>query len=97
MARVKDDDVASALIWARNYGEIESYTLIAPSGRKWLVRTAVQTTIRGDEPGIGLMAAAPVPSNLVFTSREALAFAYGLAIAGAHHGRQAFAAREWDW
>lgn len=96
MARISDDEVRRCLTWARNYGEIESFKMVRPSGRKWLVRTTEQTTISGQV--LGWTERHAVPSELVFTSREALAFGYGLAIAGAYHGgRQAFAAREWNW
>jgi hypothetical protein len=96
MARISDEDVQRGLVWARNYGEIESYKQIAPRGRKWLIRTSVQTTPSGQQ--LGWTEQHAIPTELVFTSREALAFVYGLAIAGTRHGgRQAHAAHEWNW
>jgi hypothetical protein len=100
--KVSDADVRRALTWARNYGEIESFEAIRPDGRKWVVRTNVQTTVNGDvratPPRHTTLDHHVVPSELVFTSREAIAFAYGLSIAGAYHGgRQAHARREWGW
>lgn len=94
-ARVSEDAVRSALTWARNYGEIESYSVVAPSGRRWKVVLA-PTPVSGATDGITLLSGV-VPGEMVLTSREALAFAYGCAVAGAKERRAEFAAREWGW
>lgn len=94
-ARVSEDEVRSALTWARNYGEIESYSVVAPSGRRWKIVLAA-TPVSGARDGITLLSGV-VPGEMVLTSREALAFAYGCAVAGAKERRAEFAAREWGW
>lgn len=94
-ARVSEDAVRSALTWARNYGEIESYSVVASSGRRWKIVLA-PTPVSGATDGITLLSGV-VPGEMVLTSREALAFAYGCAVAGAKERRAEFAAREWGW
>jgi hypothetical protein len=96
--RVNEDDVRSALSWARNYGEIASYRSIASSGRRWRIVLPAVTTVSGAEPGDFLLGRPVVPIEMVLTSREALAFAYGCAAAGVRpESRASFAAREWGW
>lgn len=96
MRRITDDDVQGFLIWARNYGEIESYKKIAESGRKWLIR--LPATVTASNRKASWTERRVVPSEFVLTSREALAFGYGLAVAGAcPESRREFAARVWGW
>lgn len=94
--RVSDDDVRRALTWARNYGEIASYEALPERGRKWLIRLPdVPITVQGGERR---WLSNDVPVELVLTSREALAFGWGCAVAGARQEpRREFAAREWGW
>lgn len=97
--RVTDEHVRGFLVWARNYGEIESYERVANSGRKWRITLPAIATASGAESdsitnyGQGRI----VPASFVLTSREAVAFGYGLAVAGAREPRADFAAREWGW
>lgn len=96
--RVNEDTVERYLIWARNYGEIASFKRIADAGRKWQIRLfdGVTVTASGAEPG--LVEHEVVPDELVFTSREALAFGMGLAVAGNRaETRRETAKREWNW
>lgn len=98
--RVNDYNVERFLAWGRNYGEIESYEKIAASGRKWLVRLPAGRTFTVDGGEVTWLTgpAGIVPDELVLTSREALAFGYGLAVAGGSaKTRREFAVREWDW
>jgi hypothetical protein len=95
-ARVSEDAVRSALTWARNYGEIESYEVVAKSGRRWKIVLSGPTPVSGSTDGITLLSGV-VPGEIVLTSREALAFAYGCAVAGAKERRADFAARAWGW
>jgi hypothetical protein len=95
--RATDEMVRSALTWARSYEEIGSFGLIAPAGRKWRVGLASSVVV-----GSGLWPGPDrpqdmVPDELVLTNREALAFAYGCAVAGARHGRAEFAREKWGW
>jgi hypothetical protein len=84
-ARVSEDTVHSFLTWARNYGEIESFKIVADSGRRWKI---VLPEVWSENM---------VPREFVLTSREALAFGYGLAVGGASERRSDFASREWGW
>jgi hypothetical protein len=72
--------------------------MVVGSGRKWVIRMPDGQTITasGQEPGI--IERSIVPDEMVFTSREALAFGMGLAVAGARPmARSSFANREWGW
>lgn len=98
--RATDEMVRSFLQWARNYGEITNYELIASRGRKWKITLPAIATKTGapsdDLTNFG--ASAIVPATLVMTNREAIAFGYGLAVAGSRPTtRREFAAREWGW
>lgn len=98
--RVSDYTVERYLTWARNYGEIESYKRLATAGRKWLIRlpAGTTTTIHGSDVDLLTGADGIVPDELALTSREALVFGYGLAVAGGRsETRRSFAAREWGW
>lgn len=99
-ARVKDSDVEHALAWARNYKEIESFELVRGQGpRKWVIKfpPGPEFTVSGMEAGF--IERHVVPTELALTSREALAFCYGLCLRGSRHSesRAAFARREWKW
>ena len=93
--RVTDEMVRSALTWARNYEEIVDFELIASAGRKWRVTLRDSVVI-----GSGLwMRGEPqeaVPPVLIFTSREAMAFAYGCAVGGESKPRVE-RRKEWSW
>lgn len=97
--RVRDRDVESFLTWARNYTEIDSYKKLPnTTGRKWLIEipNVEPVTASGSRPS--WTEGRVVPRSFVLTSREAIAFGYGLAIAGARpETRAVFAAREWNW
>lgn len=101
MSRVSDYEVERWLVWARNYGEIEQFKKVKGSARKWLVTLPDPPGVRpitasGMEPG--MIERCIVPEEFVLTSREAIAFGYGCAIAGARpETRPALAAREWNW
>jgi hypothetical protein len=102
MNRVTDGMVRDYLVWARNYGEIESFEKIAPGGRCWKITLpAVCRAHGGDGPLLGGMwedrPHKVVPREFVLTAREALAFGYGVAVGGASERRRDFAAREWQW
>lgn len=98
MARVTENELRHWLAWARNYKEIENYTLLTPTprnGRKWLIQLPEVATASGQAPG---RERSVVPTEFVLTSRELLAFCYGLAVAGSRPVTRAdFAAREWNW
>lgn len=92
--RATDEMVRDALIWARNYEEIESYRLVATRGRKWEVKLPSALVL-----GAGFFRGRPqdeVPAVLVPTNREALAFAYGCA-AGGERGPRQRKRDEWGW
>jgi hypothetical protein len=98
--RVTDEIVRGFLTWAKNYGEIESYERIASAGRKWRITLPTIATASGapadDLTNYG--SARVVPAEFVMTSREAVAFGYGLAVAGGRvETRATFAARKWGW
>lgn len=97
--RVSDDTVVSYLNWARNYGEIQSFSQIAKRGRKWLVIMPEGVTFTKDGGDVGVLTGQDgiVPDELVLTSREALVFGYGLAVAGARVPRRVTAERRWGW
>lgn len=102
MTRVTDDLVHGFLVWARNYGEIESFERISERGRKWKIRLAAPVAAKGnDTPDIldRMFGGAKrwVPQEFVLTSREALTFGYGCAVAGQREARRDFAKREWGW
>lgn len=96
--RVSEDDVRGFLTWGRNYGEIESYRSIATRGRRWAVSLPAGRIVTASGALPGWTETNLVPVEFVLTGREALAFGYGLAVAGAStETRQSFAAREWGW
>lgn len=98
MTRVTDDMVEGYLIWGRNYGEVESFRRVAPSGRKWMIKLPAGTTVTSSGMEPGFLERRIVPDELVLTSREALAFGMGLAVAGGRPTtRDAFSRREWGW
>lgn len=101
--RVTNDIVEGFLVWGRNYKEIEGWRILTgpgtERGRKWLIELPGIVTASGAQSddltnyGKGRV----VPASFVLTSREALAFGYGLAAAGPHEARASFARREWGW
>lgn len=96
--RVDEDEVQRFLTWARNYHEIVSFEKVAQRGRKWLIALPPRAPITASGMVPGWSESSVVPDEVVLTSREALAFGYGLAIAGARpETRDSFAAREWGW
>ncbi len=101
MQRVTDDMVRSFLVWGRNYGEIERFERLPGGGRCWRVVLPASVRSHGkDTDLLGVFADAPeriVPTEFVLTSREALAFGYGLAAAGITMSRAEFAAQNWGW
>lgn len=95
--RVTDDMVRRWLAWGRNYGEIESFKMDGERGRKWRI-TLPDVLITPSGMEHGFIECERVPTELMFTSREALAFAMGLAAAGSRgETRYTTAARDWDW
>jgi hypothetical protein len=98
LLRVTDDAVDHWLVWARNYGEIESYKKIAERGRKWLVKMPEGVTITASGMELGFLERNLVPDEIVLTNREALVFGMGLAAGGSRPTPRAeFAAKEWGW
>jgi hypothetical protein len=99
--RVTDDMVRHVLTWARNYKEIESYGLIAQSGRKWRIRLhqPVRVGARANvlDAILGIRPEDEVPAEMVLTSREAFLFGYGCAVGVTMHGRDNFAREQWGW
>jgi hypothetical protein len=90
--------VRNWLVWGCNYGEIESFKMVAESGRKWLVKMPEGVTITGSGMAPGWLEDRIVPNELVLTNREALVFAMGLAVGGSRPTTRAeFAAKEWNW
>lgn len=97
-ARVSDEEVERYLIWGRNYGEIESFKRVADKGRKWLIVLPPGTTATASGMRPGFIEGSIVPDQFVLTSREALSFGFGLAVAGARpETRDVVANREWGW
>lgn len=97
-ARVSEDQVRHFLIWGRNYGELRSYRSLPVRGRRWMITLPGDRPITASGMDPGLIERNLVPVEFVLTSREALAFGYGLAIAGARDElRSAYAKREWGW
>lgn len=101
-ARVTDKMVLGFLVWARNYGEIESFEKLPVAGRCWkIVMPGVVRAHGGSDPLLGgSLRDDPmrtVPTEFVLTAREALVFGYGIAAGGARERRAEFAAREWGW
>jgi hypothetical protein len=87
-------------VWARNYGEIVNWEKVASSGRKWRITLPAIATASGavSDSITNWGEARIVPASFVLTNREALAFGYGLAVAGGRPTTRAeFAAREWGW
>jgi hypothetical protein len=100
--RVKDYDVERFLVWARNYKEIESYKKLSGTGaRKWRIQLSLTADPITASGGSGLLLGREtetVPREFILTSREALAFGYGLAVAGSQEQTRAeFAKANWDW
>lgn len=99
-ARVTDDMVRDFLIWAKNYGEIASYQKIADSGRKWKIVLPEVVEASNFHNALSIINIVTperlVPVEIVLTSREALVFGYGLAVAGARGSRAAFAKEHWN-
>lgn len=97
--RVTDDTVRSFLVWARNYGEITSFEKLPGGGRCWKITLPAGLGAHGaDGPLLGMRdPEREVPTEFVFTAREALAFGYGVAVGGAAERRADVAARRWGW
>ena len=96
--RITDETVRSALLWARNYKAITQFKKVAPRGRKWLIQLPAPRVV-GSGLFFNILGIRPedvVPQEIVLTSREALAFAYGCA-AGGIHDRAEFARENWGW
>lgn len=95
--RVTDEMVKRYLIWARNYGEIQSFSIAADSGRKWLIKLPEGATVTASGMEPGWIERSIVPDELMFTSREALAFGMGLALAGSRSEPRLAAQEKWGW
>lgn len=86
--RVTDEMVRSWLVWTRNFGEIVAFHVGEGAGRRFRVRLPAGVTSNGDpfrqRGGIlditGHGVDDVVPSELLFTAREALAFGFGCAV-----------------
>lgn len=91
-ARVRDETIRSFLTWARNYEEIEWFERVPGVGpRCWKIVLISREEI-GPYPN-PIFRREPdeiVPVEMMLTAREALAFCYGLAVAGVCRDR-----REW--
>lgn len=90
--RVTDEMVRRWLRWARNYGEIESFERVKGG---WLVRCRQGIPRTGVEPLFGLREEDLVPSELLLRPKEALAFAYGLALGGNSRDRREWTQEDW--
>jgi hypothetical protein len=96
--RVTDDEVRRWLAWARNYDEIESWESVARRGRRWLIRlpdTGTPVTASGMEPG--WLERSVVPTELVLTGREVIAFCMGAAVARSQPRTAREKQKEWGW
>lgn len=95
-SRATDGMIQGFLLWAVNYEEIISFTKIAPyKGRCWKIvvpegiyANAMNLSWRFPEQY--------VPSEMILTAREALAFGYGLAIAGSSRDRRDWTQADWE-
>jgi len=97
--QVTDYMVEGFLVWARNYKEIDEFVKVAERGRKWRIRLPLgHPPITASGLPVGWTENRVVPTEIVLTNREALAFGFGLAVAGARTElRSDFATREWGW
>lgn len=99
--RVTDETVRTWLTWARNFEEVVAYRIGTGKARRFRVRVPPGVTCNGhpfrEKQGmLDITGHAPedvVPPELMFTAREALAFAMGCATARA----AAFAGSERTW
>jgi hypothetical protein len=97
-ARVDEDEIRHFLTWGRNYGELASYRSLPVPRRRWSITLPGERPITASGMDPGLIERSVIPVEFVLTSREALAFGYGLAIAGAREETRAvYATREWGW
>lgn len=89
--RVTDEMVRSWFAWAQNFGEVVGCRIGDGAGRRFRVRLPAGVTRNGApfRPRVGMLDITGhseddvVPAELLFTAREALAFAYGCAAARA--------------
>lgn len=96
--RVTDYEIERWLTWGRNYGEIASFRRVAARGRKWAITLPEGSTITASGAEPGFLERSIVPDEFVLTSREALAFGMGLAVAGDRpFPREAVARTQWGW
>lgn len=88
-ARVSEDVIRSYFQWARNYEEIAYYEKLPGGGRCWLVVLVDRGEVGPyPDPVFRLRPEEVVPTQMMLTSREALCFGYGLAVAGALRDRR---------
>lgn len=96
--RVTDDEVLHWLAWARNYDEIVSWESVAPRGRRWLIRLPdTGTPVTASGLPIGWTEWAAVPTEMVLTGREVIAFCMGAAIARSQPRTAREKQKEWGW
>lgn len=89
--RVTDEMVREYLVWARNYEDIAYFERIPGGGRCWRIVLVEREEIGSHpDPAFPRTPEQVVPTEMVLTGREALAFGYGLAVAGVARDR-----REW--
>lgn len=105
--RITHEQVRSYLQWARNYGEIIDFQKIAKSGRCWMIEVEPgirpmatdSPTGRGGDLLMdfgGVDARTVIPEVMVLTTREALLFGWGLAVAGLGKPRTEFGDDDWN-
>lgn len=94
-SRVTDEMVDDFLAWARNFEEIISYRKITKSGRKWLIKIR-PGVFAASHMTLFLRPDNVVPEELVLTSREALVFGYGIAVAGECRSRHDWTQEDWE-
>lgn len=103
-ARITHEMITGFLVWARNYEEIISWEDLGSKAgsKRWKIVVQPGITATGDDieddpffsilgPNIDRI----VPHELVLTSREALVFGYGLAVAGLCRSRKEWTHEEW--
>lgn len=95
--RVTDELVRKWLVWAYNYEEIESYEAIRVGRRRmWKIRIREGIRKNAMEPLFRPRWDDIVPSEIVLTTGEALAFAMGCAVGGTSKDRREWTPEDWE-
>jgi hypothetical protein len=98
--RVTDEMVRRWLVWSQNYGEILNYRFWPGGGRRIEVMVPPGVTRDGQALDaarlLGHREEDVVPEVLMFTPREAYAFALGCAVGGMSRDRREWTQADWD-